>query len=937
MKIRIASIVLCAAIIIPVLALSVPEEVAPGINPASVATGDITRANMTGDHIEGEAIIGFYGPMAFSNTKIVNEISAKYGIVLVDTEQILSAALYTNVDNETFIEIAGDTNVKYICRNHVAYGSEVPNDPSWPIQYGPESIGAPTAWDNVTGSPTFRVAVLDSGIDYDHPDLEDNYLAIGYDWVNDDDDPMDDHGHGTHCAGIIGGVGNNTAVMAGVAWQVKVFAEKVLDSANGGDYWGIGKGIVHAVVKEAKVISMSLGGGTDDDFLRDSVEFAYDHGRLLVACSHNDAGGPIRYPAAYPEVIAVSAIDQNDVLAPFSNVGPEQELAAPGVDILSLGLTYRYSSGEKIYRDDDENNVVSADDERLNLIPEPFLAANTLVANNDPDEDAQWNLMNFNADEVHTEAVNANNQYDNGERLYVDLDADNLVSVGDMRLTGFTVGLTRYPSGSTVIPFNPDIGTALVAFNANETHTTIAYMSGTSMAAPHVSGVAALTWIRNPELDRDEVRHLLQSTADDLGAVGQDNNFGHGKVNASQCVENGSFRYSIEVTPSTQTIVQGGSVAYTITLGLVQGPGQNVDLKLDDMYPLNPDLAAVIDPVSGIPPFQATLTITATDTAAFISEILRINSTCNILGRDFIRFSNLFSIAITVAPGDIIWIKTSDTDDGTAPVAGKVHTSPDIWSDPDPPEGGKTNTLNVKVRNHGTTDSGPVLVQTWFGEWSPLNNILELPSLGPETIDNIPPDGEKTVTFDWYIPEAFSEHICVFAQAWRPGFEPFSNQFNVRNNNNIAQRNFNAVFPTSPYSTDLTIKNPTGHMLSMSLYATAPGEGWVVDFCRPSTLRGGVMETPLKIPSGEEIELTMTIIPPTDNATGTVSLFGTIDGYEELYTDLSGFDFNVEVAPPDDEPEEPQEIIDLIKQNIKIVIAVALVVIVILIVMIKRR
>ena len=939
MKIKMLSIVLCVAIIIPVFVMQVTEKVAPELNLTFTAKGDVSSANTTDGYVEGEAIIGFYGPMAFSNTKIVNDIAVKYGITLLDTEQKLSAALYSNVDNETFYEIASDTNVKYICRNHIAYGSEVPNDPSWPIQYGPESIGAPITWDNVTGSPTFRVAVLDSGIDYNHPDLKDNYLAVGYDWVNDDDDPMDDHGHGTHCTGIIGAIGNNNVAMTGMAWQVKIFAEKVLDSTNSGTYWQWGKGIVHAVVKEAKVISMSLGGNADGDFLRDSIEFAYDHGRLLVAASGNDGGGPISYPARYSEVIAVGAIDQNDNLAGFSNVGPQQELAAPGVNIISLGLSQRYSAREIIYRDDDTNNQVSANDERLNPIPGTALLANTLVVNNDTDEDAPWNLMNFNTNELHTENINANNEYDNGERIYLDLDADNFVSVGDMRLTRFNVGAVSFPYGSTVLLGHPDVANQLVAFNANETHTTIAYMSGTSMSTPHVAGVAALTWIRNPELDRDELRYLLQSTADDLGAVGQDNNFGYGKVNASQCVENGSFRYTIEVTPSTQTIVQGGSIAYTITLDLVQGPGQNVDLKLDDMYPLNPDLATVINPISGIPPFQATLTITATDSAAFISEILRINSTYNILGLDFIRFSNTFSIAITEAPGDLIWIKTSDTDDGITSPTGKVHTSPDIWSTPDPPELGKTNTLNVKVRNHGTTDSGRVLVQTWFTEWSPFNNVLELPSMGPESIENIPPGGEETVTFEWYIPEAFSEHICVYAQAWRPGFEPFSNQFNVRNNNNIAQRNFNAVFPTSPYSTDLTISNPTGKMVSMTLYATAPDTGWVVDFCRPSTLKGTVMETPLNISAGEEIEIVMTIIPPNDDATGTVSIWATMDGYEDLYTDLSGFDFHVQIAPPDDEldePDEPLDIVEMLRQNIVVVIIVV-VVLVILVAFFKRR
>jgi len=934
MKIKMLSIVLCAAIIIPVFVMQVTEKVAPELNLTFTAKGDETSANTTDGYFEGQAIIGFYGPMAFTNTKIINDIAIKYGITLKDTNPYLSAALYEGVDDKTFLQLLTDSDIKYAERNYLEKISQnIPNDLSWAFQWGPRAIFAPEAWNTTTGdnTDTLKVAILDTGVDYNNSDISPNYLTGGYDWANDDDDPMDDNGHGTHCAGILGAAGNNTIGISGTTWRIKIIAEKTIP----GGSWEFGQGVCHAVNQEVKIISYS-GGGPDSVHKHQAVRFAFNHGRLFFAASGNAAGN-IDFPANYPEVIAVGATDPNDNLAVFSNFGPNQELVAPGVDILSHGLNQGYLRTQIIYRDDDGDGQVSSNDVRLIDIPNSAVAANSVVAVGDDDEAAQWDLIGFQNIEMHVDPNN-NNDFDPGELIYVD-NGDNQVSIGDTRMGGFWSAGVFYGVGRVNFG-DPDITDPLILFDANETHTMIRFLSGTSMACPHAAGVAALTWARNPDLSMDELRHILRSTADDLLPVGFDNNFGFGRINASACIDAASFQYSIEVTPATQTITQGGSVDYTITLSLIQGPSQNVDLKLDDLYPLNPALTPVIDPVSGTPPFQATLTLTATLDAAFLTEILRINSTYTIFGRDFVQLSNFVSNAITEAPGDLIWIKTSETDDGEPPREGNVHTSPDIWSTPDPPELGETNTLNVKVRNKEESDSGVVLVQAWFTDWSPFNNLLDLPTMGTETIDNIPPGGEETVSFSWFIPTTYPEHICVFAQAWRPGFEPFTNQFDVRNNNNIAQRNYNAVTPTSPYSTNLTIKNPTNQMLSLTLYATAPNSDWVVDFCRPSSLRGITMQTPLKIPAGEEMELELTIIPPEDYEPGPVHIWATIEGYENLYNDLSGFTFNVEKGVLDDEPDEPDEppdIIEILQQNIKIVIAVAIVVLVIVVVFFKRR
>ncbi len=887
-------------VIIMVLGICSQMNAHPYVHPSTlVGPAAANGLDDPNEYVKGEIIIGFYGPMAFKNKQSFNDIATKYGLNLKDKNEELNAALYSNVDEKTLSKLQADPNIKYIERNYYEHLAEtIPNDPDWSFQWGLPAISAPDAWDTITNDTTgtLRVAILDTGINYTNPDINGNYLPIGYDWANNENDPMDDVGHGSHVAGILSALGNNSVDTAGTIWRTQLFVEKTLP----GGAWEFGKGVVHAVLNGAKIISYS-GGGRDLEHKEQAVQFASNHGILFIASSGNDAG-PILYPAAYPEVLAVGAIDRNSILAAFSNFGPEQDLVAPGVDIISHGLTGRYSMGQIIYLDSDRNGLVSSNDQRLDEIPGTVYMATSIVNNGDPDERSRWGIVGFNANETHVDN-NGNTQYNDGEFIYIDVDADNQVSANDIRLTGFWVGPTLYDYQSVVNAGDPDINDVLIAFNANENHTLISFLSGTSMACPHVSGVAALTWSLNPDLSRDDLRFILENTADDLGPVGFDNAFGNGRVNASRCVTNASFRYSIDVTPATQTITPGSSITYNVAISLVQGPSQTVSIDLDSSYPLNPDLTASFSNPSGTPPFSSTLTITASQTASFTPEVLRIRCTVNKLGHDFRRYSDYLSISTIAAPGDCVWIKTADSDDGSTPRSGDLWLSPDIWSTPDPPELGKTNTLNVRVRNGETVSSGQVLVQAWFCEYSPYVNIIELPSLGPETINDIPSGSDVTVSFSWFLPSTFESHICVFAQAWRPGLEPFTNQFDIVNNNNIGERNFQAVTPSSPYSTVLRIRNPTDDMLFVTLHATAPDKEWVVDFCRASNLNGTRMDTPLIIPADGYIDLRLTIIPPEDYKTGRVSIWATFDDYDKFYSSMSGFTYEVIKNKP--EPQKP--------------------------------
>ena len=393
-------------------------------------------------YIPNEVKVGFWRlPQSFE------EFASKYGAKLKDFDEANEFLLFATfeTDNVTgFIKkISTDPYVRHAEPNGVVYGGYTPNDPKWNQQWGPKKIYCPEAWDYQKGSTSVAVAILDTGVDYNHEDLSGRVIK-GYDYVNNDNDPMDDHNHGTHCAGICGAIMDNSKGIAGVA-QVQILAVKVLNDQNQGTWANIAKGIRYAANNSAKVISMSIRGYGYDSDVEAACSYAYTtKGSLLVAVSGNDGIEQIAYPAAYDTVIAVGATNSNDQRWSSSNYGSQLELVAPGVDIHSTIRSNGYSN-----------------------------------------------------------------------------------------------------------------------------------MTGTSMAAPHVSGVAGLIWSQNPSFNNDKVREILTNTAVDLGSSGWDKYYGHGKVNAYASVtvgkvlssKSGSFsatgntyNFSVSVpAPSAVNVVMAGN------------------------------------------------------------------------------------------------------------------------------------------------------------------------------------------------------------------------------------------------------------------------------------------------------------------------------------------------------------------------------------------
>jgi thermitase len=237
--------------------------------------------------------------------------------------------------------------VEYAEPNYIAHVFRIPNDLYWSSQWGMTKIEAPAAWDITTGSDSVTIAIVDTGVDLLHPDLDDK-LVSGYDFINGDDDPQDDYGHGTHVAGIAAAKTNNGTGVAGLSWGAKIMPVKVLNDYGSGGYEDVANGIIYAANNGADIINLSLGGSASSSVLEEAVEYAHDLGCVIVAATGNN-NSSVSYPARHPRVIAVAATDSNDQRASFSNYGPEVDVTAPGVSIRSTywwaGSTYERVSG----------------------------------------------------------------------------------------------------------------------------------------------------------------------------------------------------------------------------------------------------------------------------------------------------------------------------------------------------------------------------------------------------------------------------------------------------------------------------------------------------------------------------------------------------------------------------------------------------------------
>lgn len=234
-------------------------------------------------------------------------------------------------------QASADPQVRFAEPNYRYDHFRAPNDSLYSFQYAPARIGMLGAWDITTGSNGVVVAVIDTGVNADHPDLQDNLLP-GYNFVEGNEEPDDDVFHGTFVSGIIAARGDNGMGVAGLCWQCRILPIRSLGS-DGGTLGSIAQGVRYAVDRGARIINMSLGASANSTLLRDAVNYALSKNVLVVAASGNagEENNEIAYPAAYPGVLSVGATDVNDQIAPFSTNNTNVQISAPGVNVASTG------------------------------------------------------------------------------------------------------------------------------------------------------------------------------------------------------------------------------------------------------------------------------------------------------------------------------------------------------------------------------------------------------------------------------------------------------------------------------------------------------------------------------------------------------------------------------------------------------------------------
>jgi subtilisin family serine protease len=223
-----------------------------------------------------------------------------------------------------------------------------PNDEKYKEQWAPSKIGVDVTWNTLTTGGPIVVAVLDTGASPTHPELKER-LKPGRGFVNDDPSTVDDNGHGTFTAGLIAATGNNSIGIAGVSWGALVMPIKILDKEGLGTIAYFAQGILYAVEEGAQIINVSAGVPVPSQSMEAAVSYALGKGRIVVAASGNQPDGRANYPAAYANVIAVSASTRDDKIADFSSHGSYVWIAAPGKDIFGTyyreGDTYAQLSG----------------------------------------------------------------------------------------------------------------------------------------------------------------------------------------------------------------------------------------------------------------------------------------------------------------------------------------------------------------------------------------------------------------------------------------------------------------------------------------------------------------------------------------------------------------------------------------------------------------
>ena len=515
------------------------------------------------DAVEGRYIILFKAKPGNADRDMVRgngaEIVREFSIV---------HAMAIRVPNERALAgLMHNPNVELIEPDYIRYalGETVP--------WGVTAVNAPQVWATTTGD-NVKVAVLDTGIDYNHPDLAANYRG-GYDFVNSDNDPFDGNGHGTHCAGTIGAITNNNIGVASVAYNVDLYAVKVLSDEGSGSTSNILAGVDWAVQNGMHIASMSLGGGRFSKTEEKAYQNAFNAGLLIICATGNDSATSISYPAGYASTMAIGAVDSALAIADFSNQGTGIHLVAPGVDVLSTVPVGTGQAADVVYGQQTLAAYALEFAPFVTNLTKPAVNCGMGLSAADFPATVAGNIALIQRGEISfaDKVTNAQNAGAVGVILYNNesgIFSGTLGTAGTW-IPGVTISLEDgqllVAAGSPVVSLN------ILATNYDS-------FNGTSMATPHVSAVAALVKGANPDLSNQQIWDILVNSAHDLGIVGYDTTFGYGLVDAAAAVaamggggdpepvlvtEIFAGTLNASTSASSSFVVSGGTISATLS------------------------------------------------------------------------------------------------------------------------------------------------------------------------------------------------------------------------------------------------------------------------------------------------------------------------------------------------------------------------------------
>jgi serine protease len=434
--------------------------------------------------------------------------------------------------------------------------------------FGMTSVNAPAVWPVTRGKslangPAIHVAIIDTGIDYNYSELSGAFKG-GFNFVNRTGDPLDDAGHGTHVAGIIAAA-NDGAGVVGVASDVDIYSLKVLDTCGSGRTSDIIQAVQWVVDKKKEIggnwiINLSLGA--DNASVSEQAQFqtATDAGILVFAASGNgypDSVG-LSYPAGYPNIVSVGAVEKTNAIATFSQRGADLKLVAPGCEACSdadsttwVGILSTFVSPMVATNDGRKIAATRADyadaTDPTTLAPLPFSACppnttgitSTFVVcglGNPADFPASVKgkiaLVQRGTLTFIDKATNAAKAGAIGIVVYNNVDGVLNAALGTTAKTAATIPATAPFLGITQADGQALLATPNATITMSSGLEQFAYEQGTSMSCPYAVGAAALVWASSPNSTAANVANALEQTAKDLGAPGKDDTFGYGLVNA---------------------------------------------------------------------------------------------------------------------------------------------------------------------------------------------------------------------------------------------------------------------------------------------------------------------------------------------------------------------------------------------------------------------